>query len=585
MSDEVFGWVDYNNDGFLDLFKACGDGTPTPNFLYRNSLSAAGNANHWLKVQLRGTASNRSAIGARIWVSARIGGRDVRQVRQIMSSCYGGGNMGGLLAHFGLGDATKVDLLRIEWPSGNVQELTDQTPDRPLTVTEQGFVTPTRPSASLNGSVTLTRVAVSEATYQWRFNGADLAGQTDRILNLTNLIAEQEGRYSVVASSATTLITNFVYLHVDTNFTKIAGLPSGGSESGWGCNWVDYDDDGDLDLLVVNGCEASRNETNGLYRNDGQLGFTRMTGAEAGPIATDADRWFTAAWGDYDNDGKLDLLISYHEHGTNTLYHNLGNGTFEARTLGARTTGGQPVWGDFDSDGCLDLLLTRGQNTAVTNLFWRGHGDGTFTPVTLGSLVTEAGKSVAGACGDYDNDGFLDIFLSRTQGTPDQLYHNNGNANHWLMVKLVGTRSNRAAIGAKVHAQATINGKTFWQMREVPGGNRCQNDLRPHFGLGDATNVTSLQVDWPGGPSETLTNVTADQILTIVEPSLGGAFGTDGKFHLTAYGNTNRTYVVEWSADLLQWSTLATVPGQGPSAIDVADDTLPAAQQRFYRLR
>jgi hypothetical protein len=218
---------------------------------------------------------------------------------------------------------------------------------------------------------------------------------------------------------------------------------------------------------------------------------------------------------------------------------------------------------------------------------WHNNGDGTFTQVSLGSIVNDLGKAGLGAAwGDYDNDGFLDLFVARGYGEANALYHNNGNANRWLTVKLVATRSNRAAIGAKVHAQARINGKTFWQMREISGGNRCQDDPRPHFGLGDATNVTSLQIDWPGGASETLTDISPNQILTIVEPSLRGAFGTDDKFHLTVYGNTNKSYTVEWSADLLQgWATLAAVPGQGPVPIEVVDDTVPAAQQRFYRLR
>ena len=218
-------WVDYNNDGFLDLFKACGDLEAAPNFLYRNSLPAAGNTNHWLKVALRGTASNRSGIGARVWVSAGIRGTEVRQVRQIMSSDYGGGNMGGLLAHFGLGDATKADLVRIEWPSGNVQELTDVSLDQQLTVTEPINITPANPSASLNGSVSLTRTAAVNATYQWQFKGVELTGQTNRNLSLANLLSSHQGDYSVVVTTAAQTVTNHVYLLVDTTFTKITEGP------------------------------------------------------------------------------------------------------------------------------------------------------------------------------------------------------------------------------------------------------------------------------------------------------------------------------------------------------------------------
>ncbi len=122
-------WVDYNNDGFLDLFLTCGDGEFIPNLLYRNNLPQCGNSNHWLKVKLNGVASNKSAIGALVSVSAKIGGQTVRQVRQISAAGISSVAQG-LLAHFGLGDAAKVDLLRIEWPSGIVQELTNVRPTR-----------------------------------------------------------------------------------------------------------------------------------------------------------------------------------------------------------------------------------------------------------------------------------------------------------------------------------------------------------------------------------------------------------------------------------------------------------------------
>jgi hypothetical protein len=90
------------------------------------------------------------------------------------------------------------------------------------------------------------------------------------------------------------------------------------------------------------------------------------------------------------------------------------------------------------------------------------------------------------AWADYDNNGFPDLLVTGRDGFSDVLYRNHGNGNHWISFKLIGTRSNRSAIGAKVRVQATIFGKTYWQMREVGTGNIAQNDLRPHFGLGDA---------------------------------------------------------------------------------------------------
>jgi hypothetical protein len=122
VSDQCASWGDYDNDGFLDLFVPCGEGAPSPNLLYRNNLSAIGNNNHWLKVQTKGTASNTMGIGAKIRCRAVIQGGEVWQLRQIASNAaFASGAE--LTAHFGLRNATNVTTLRIEWPSGTVQEL------------------------------------------------------------------------------------------------------------------------------------------------------------------------------------------------------------------------------------------------------------------------------------------------------------------------------------------------------------------------------------------------------------------------------------------------------------------------------
>ena len=121
--------------GFLDLFVPCGEALPWPNLLYRNNLPAAGNSNHWLKVQTKGTASNTMGIGAKIRSRAVIQGREVWQLRQIASNgAFASGAE--LTAHFGLGNATNVTTLRIEWPSGTVQELANVPANQILTIWE-----------------------------------------------------------------------------------------------------------------------------------------------------------------------------------------------------------------------------------------------------------------------------------------------------------------------------------------------------------------------------------------------------------------------------------------------------------------
>ncbi len=735
-------WVDYDNDGFLDLFIGMGDGEPRPNRLYHNN----GNTNHWLKVKLDGRVSNRSGIGAKVRIRATVRGQTMWQMREI--SCAGGYvSQNGLLAHFGLGDATSVDILRVEWPSGNVQELTDVTPDRMMTVTEPVRITPNRPSASINGGVTLR--SLGSGARQWRFEDEELPGQTNITLVLTNLTAAQQGHYSVVVTSGESVVTNFTYVYVDTQFTKVTTGPVvAGKESGWACSWADYDDDGNLELLVGNGVEAAGLERMGLFRSDGLGGFVRLTnevgslvsepgrfgggiwgdydndGAldclvmdwtatkstlalhrnlgngtfrrEAVPPLTDArpgyvawvdydnDGWldvfdgmawsdggvitnrlfhgqgsggFTSvsagilvqdrfvglegfswgdydgdgdmdllatdphswwrnasaypnhlyqnngggvftritnnaialdrasslvpAWADYDNDGKLDLFLTAYSE-TSRLFHNDGNGQFTKILMGPGLETDQPIWGDVDNDGDLDLFIARGQGTATTNLFYRNNGDGTFSTIGMGSPVTDVGRSGSCSWGDYDNDGFLDLFVVGNRGGADWLYHNNGNGNHWLMVKLIGTTSNRSAIGAKVRTYAKVQGKFQWQMREIQGGNRCQNDPRAHFGLEASTNVSRLVIEWPSGTVQELTKVAADQILTITEPRrpiLAGVFReSDGSFLLSVTADPNQRVKIYSSDDLTDWVEVGEWTGSGQGF-----DVPPLAPARFFK--
>jgi enediyne biosynthesis protein E4 len=268
-------WVDANHDGFLDLFMACGtaDGStryPRVNHLYRNNGPAIGNTNHWLKVKLNGQASNRSGIGAKIRVKATISGQEVWQVRELTGNGMSE-TCPGLIAHFGLGNATQADIVRVEWPSGNVQELTGVAPDQSLTVTEQVMITPVRPSSSLGGSVTLT--SQLNGTWQWYHDSVALEGQTAKTLTLSNIQAADAGRYSVVVTAASGLFTNYVYLLVDTQFERIE---MGDTTASWGCAWGDYDNDDYPDLFVGVGAGGSHKAPD-LYRNNRDGSLIRVT--------------------------------------------------------------------------------------------------------------------------------------------------------------------------------------------------------------------------------------------------------------------------------------------------------------------
>jgi hypothetical protein len=152
----VPSWGDYDNDGFLDLYISAGNGLSEVNYLYRNNLKATGNTHHWLKVKLLGVASNHAGVGAKIRVKATIRGQTVWQLRQVEAPGTPDTQNQGFLAHFGLGDATKLDTLRIEWPSGIVQELKDVAVDQEpyLTVRETQNVPLPPPQVTASGRTT-----------------------------------------------------------------------------------------------------------------------------------------------------------------------------------------------------------------------------------------------------------------------------------------------------------------------------------------------------------------------------------------------------------------------------------------------
>ena len=288
-----------------------------------------------------------------------------------------------------------------------------------------------------------------------------------------------------------------------------------------------------MDLIVINFVNSGLNNgQNFLYHNNRDGTFTRIL---TNAVATDTwpSTGFSGganagAWGDIDNDGLLDLFVAGGSGTTNRLYHNNGNGSFTNVTSGPmlRPVGGTfpagCVWGDYDNDGYLDLFVA---NSSGQNQLFHNNGDGTFTQITSVAPVTDGFPDRfcnAASWVDYDNDGFLDLFVtsgSQSLGVgTNLLYHNNGNTNSWLEVKLVGTVANRSAIGAKVRVHATIGGKSFWQLREINnGGGWSVVPLVAHFGLGDATNADTVRIEWPSGIVQTLTNVAPRQVLTVVE--------------------------------------------------------------------
>ncbi len=329
--------------------------------------------------------------------------------------------------------------------------------------------------------------------------------------------------------------TNSLFRNDNGTFNKVTtGEIATDNYNTYGVSWADYDNDNDQDLFIAVPGEDNPNNFNRLFKNLGDGTFERIL---AGNIVNDTGTSFGGSWGDYDNDGDLDLFVTKvcpNDAGNNFLYANNGDGTFTRVTEGVVVTDGGysfgSFWGDFDNDGDLDLF--------VANYTWNGEsrdylyeniGGGEFAKVIEGDIVNDTGSSYGAACADYDRDGDLDLFIAKcTNGNENNaLYANNGNENNWLNLKCVGSLSNRSAIGTKVRAKAVIGGEEIWQMREISSqtGYCGQNELNVHFGFGDAMVIDTLKIEWPSGISQYLYGVGVNQFMTVTEPLCGDIDG------------------------------------------------------------
>ena len=334
----------------------------------------------------------------------------------------------------------------------------------------------------------------------------------------------------------------------DGSFTKITlGAVTTDIGDSYGCSWIDYDNDGDLDLFVANGGVVG-SQNNYLYRNDGAGLFVKITDVV---ITNDGRATNGGSWGDYDNDGDFDLFVTNYLNQNNSLYENNGDGTFVEITVGSIVTdqgwAQGSSWGDYDNDGYIDLIVA---NNGVNNFLYHNNGDGSFSRIDTEPISTyDSGGNFGVGWGDYDNDGDLDLFIADAQaGDANHLFINNGNSNSWIEFRLVGIQSNSSAIGAKVRVKAPIDGANpIWQIREISSqtGYLSQNSLDAHFGLGTANIVDSILIEWPSGIAQVFVNVATDQFLIITEPDVtppaapSGLIATAGDQQLSLAWSSN----------------------------------------------
>ena len=320
--------------------------------------------------------------------------------------------------------------------------------------------------------------------------------------------------------------TNRLY-HNNCNgtFTDVTDKSGIGAYKGrtMGVTAADYDDDGYPDIYVANDKTENflfHNKHDGTFEevaNDTGTAFGQNgeSTSSMGPV-----------FADFENRGVFDLWVTDGHY--NRYLRNAGKQGFEDRgaSNGVSQTNAQYVsWGtgvyDFDNDGQRDILIFHGGLIHLIpqeHTVFRGLGDGHFSDVSRGAgEVLSVRTTARGACfADYDNDGKVDAFVVNLGGKGTLVHNVSTTSNHWIAIKLKGTKSNRDGIGAKVEVFA---GDKHWTTERIAGsGYLSQDDDRLHFGLGSAASVDKVVIHWPSGLEQTVERLAADRVLTVEEP-------------------------------------------------------------------
>ncbi len=320
-----------------------------------------------------------------------------------------------------------------------------------------------------------------------------------------------------------------------TDMTQKSGIGKASPNYGLGVLVADFDNDSWPDIYVANDSEMSY-----LFWNNGDGTFAEG-GLEAG-VATSRDgrnqSGMGVSAGDYNCDGLLDIFKTNFSDDLPNLYRNDGKRSFldNTQTAGLVAYSRFLGWGggflDVNNDGWLDIFYVNGHvypeierlngpaHYKEPKVLYENLGNGKFRDVSVaaGSVITNPSSSRGCAFGDFDNDGLIDVLVNPINSAPQLLHCSSHTGNNWITLKLVGSKSNRSAIGARVHC---VTGD-HRQMDEVRSGGSfySQNDLRIHFGLGKAGRIDVLEIHWPSSQVDRFTDIPANQILKVMEGSV-----------------------------------------------------------------
>ncbi len=304
-----------------------------------------------------------------------------------------------------------------------------------------------------------------------------------------------------------------------------------GSGDGRACAWGDTDGDRFPELYVGNFLDktkpGSRKDYNFYYKNNGDGSFIEITDS---PVTSETNLTYGVSFVDYDQDNDLDLFITNIAlSDKNLLYQNDGRGNFIKTNTAITKASHRPskghTWGDYDNDGDLDLFVVNGTEGTtpkeIMNLIFLADGNGDFEQVESLSIVETPNISAGTAWADYDKDGDLDLFVANWGNNTERnvLYRNDLYKTNWVTFRLKGSKSNSHGIGSKVRIKVEIDYKTTWLSRWLlpQTGYASQNEPIIHFGLKDSNMIENIEILWPSGIQIEFENVKGNTNYLISE--------------------------------------------------------------------